>query len=269
MFEGQITEKSLTGSSWWSVAKKVYRESFAGTFVVACMIEFHKAVGTWHKKVNKYISLTQFAKQKYIQAGWPDERLIIKPNFIEDPIEEATQLDDKVGGYGIYVGRLSAEKGIDILLKSWNEINYPLKVVGNGPQEDLLHTCDNKKVDYLGLRQKNEVLELVKKADFLVMASTWYEGFPMVLVEAFACGTCAVVPNLGGMAEIVEDGVTGLHFEAGNAEDLSRKISWLLDHPDKMREMGRNARATYLQKYTPAENYKVLMSIYEAAQKDR
>jgi len=97
------------------------------------------------------------------------------------------------------------------------------------------------------------------------MPSTWYEGFPMVLVEALACGTPAIVSKLGSMEEIIEDGVTGLHFDKNNEQDLQDKVAWLVGNPDLLKQMSKNARSEYLNKYTPDANYRQLMEIYDAA----
>jgi glycosyltransferase involved in cell wall biosynthesis len=97
------------------------------------------------------------------------------------------------------------------------------------------------------------------------MASTWYEGFPMVLVEAFACGSPALVACLGSMKEIVIPNKIGLHFEAGNADDLAEKVQWMIDNPAEVKKMGANARREYLAKYTPEKNYEMLMDIYQQA----
>jgi len=128
------------------------------------------------------------------------------------------------------------------------------------------NTLEN--VEYLGRKDKPEVINLITNADFIIMPSTWYEGFPMVLVEALACGTPALVSRLGSMEEIIKPNITGLHFEAGNAVDLAEKVQWMIDHPEELRQMGLNARNEYLAKYTPEKNYMMLMDIYNQAIKE-
>ena len=107
------------------------------------------------------------------------------------------------------------------------------------------------------------LLNLMKRAIFLLFPSEWYEGFPNTLLEAFACGLPVIASKLGSMAEIVEDGVTGLHFEPGNPVDLADKINWLIEHPDNCLHMGKNARQVFLEKYTAEKNYESLMNIYQ------
>jgi glycosyltransferase involved in cell wall biosynthesis len=264
MHAGEVEERSIKGTSWWAVANKVYRGSLMGTLALAIMVESHKWLGTWQTKLDRFIALTEFSKQKYVEAGWPNHKIVVKPNFIEDPFDGDTVVA-KAGGYGLFVGRLSEEKGVDILFKSWANTLGKLKVIGDGPLKDFVESKSSGSIEFLGRKDKSDVLDLVRNADFIVMPSTWYEGFPMVLVEAFACGTPALVSRLGSMKEIVEDGVTGLHFEAGNSQDLAEKAQWLIDNLERTREMGQNARNEYLAKYTPEKNYEVLMDIYQQA----
>ena len=264
MYDGEINEKSIHGNAWWSVAKKVYRNSFIGSLVLACMVESHKFLGTWQTKVNFFIALTEFAKIKYIEAGWPAEKILVKPNFIEVPSDSSVPAS-KVGSYAIFVGRLSEEKGIDILLAAWTRVDLPLKIIGDGPLKNHIVSKPSASIEYLGLKKKDEVLGLIQTADFIIMASTCYEGFPIVLLEAFACGTPALVPCLGSMGEIVESNIIGLHFEAGNATDLADKAQWMIDNPAAIKQMGVNARKEYLAKYTPEKNHEILMDIYQQA----
>ena len=264
MHDGKVNERSINGSSWWAITKKVYKDSFVGTLALSLMVEAHKKTGTWQTKVDRYIALTEFARNKYIEAGWPAAKIVVKPNFIHDPFNGDASVV-KEGGYGLFVGRLSEEKGIDILFESWTSVTGKLKVIGDGPLKGFVEDQNSDNIEFLGRKDKPAVLELVRNADFIIMPSTWYEGFPMVLVEAFACGTPALVSRLGSMEEIVKDGITGLHFEAGNAKDLAEKAQWLIKNPTRARDMGQNARNEYLAKYTPEKNYTMLMDIYQQA----
>jgi len=265
MHEGKITEQSITGRSWWTVLKKVYRGSWVGSFTLATMVELHKFLRTWQTQIDRFIALTDFSRQKYIEAGWPSDKVVVKPNFINDPFAGAATLK-KRGGYALYIGRLSEEKGIDILFKAWENSGYPLKIVGDGPLKAVAKSKHNgNTVHYLGRKDKSEVIELVKNADFIIMPSTWYETFGMVIIEAFACGTPVIVSKLGSLQHIVQDRVTGLHFEPGNAQDLTAKVQWMVANPLQAKKMGNNARAEYLAKYTPEKNYEMLIDFYNQA----
>lgn len=264
MHDGEINEKSIKNSSFWTVRQKVYKNSYLGSLAIFFMCELHKIFNTWSNNVDRFIALTEFSKQKYIEAGWPEEKIMVKPNFIEDPYKGLKSLS-KNGGYAVFVGRLSEEKGLHHLVQSWKGVNYPLKVVGEGPLEDSLKALQQINVEFMGKKEKKDVLSLIQNADFLIMPSTWYEGFPMVLVESFASGTPALVSKLGSMEEIIEHGVNGMHFEPGNSQSLADKVNWMINNPKAVKEMGLNARQEYLSKYTPEKNYEILIDIYKQA----
>ena len=107
--------------------------------------------------------------------------------------------------------------------------------------------------------------DAMKRAQFLVMPSVCFEGFPLVLVEAFAHGLPVVCSRLGGMAEVVEDGVTGLHFEPGDAADLADKVAQLSADPERCRAMGRAARDRFTSEYEESQNIRYLERIYQDA----
>lgn len=260
MHKGSPCERSLFESAFWAVPHKVYRNSYIGTAALAYMIEYHKRKKTWQTKVDRFICLTEFSKSKFIQAGFPAHKIIVKPNFIEDPgFDGNSKRDNKA----VFVGRLSEEKGIEVLLKSWRNIDYQVDVIGEGDCNNSLK--DYKNLNLLGRMPKEDVIRNIKRAQFIIVPSICYEGFPMAIVEAFACGTPVICSRLGSMEEIVKDGVTGLHFEAGDSQDLAEKVKWIIDNPREARKMGQNARNEYLDKYTPEKNYELLMGIYREA----
>jgi glycosyltransferase involved in cell wall biosynthesis len=121
--------RNFSDSCWWSVPRRVYRNSAAATAAVAAMIEFHKWAGTWTRKVSRFIALTEWAKQLFVEGGLPADRIVIKPNCIARP--PAFDVGRREGA--LFVGRLSEEKGVDILLRAWKHSKYPLKIIGDGP----------------------------------------------------------------------------------------------------------------------------------------
>ena len=254
------------GVPWPGMVRGCWRGSRAQTAVVAAMLTFHRWLGTWHEKVDIYVALTEFARGKLVEGGLPSDKIVVKPNFIyPDPGPR-----ERKGEYVLFVGRLSPEKGIRTLLKAWRRLGgIPLKIVGDGPLMEEIRTHLGpglgRGVEALGRQNREQVLELMKGARFLVFPSEWYEGFPMTIVEAFACGVPVITSRLGAMAEIVEDGRTGLHFTAGDPEHLAAKVEWAWTHPKQMAEMGREARREYEAKYTAERNYQMLMEIYRLA----
>jgi glycosyltransferase involved in cell wall biosynthesis len=229
------------------------------------MLATHRLLGTWNQVVDRYVALTEFAKRKLTAGGLPPERLDVKPNFVDpDPGPGAHK-----GGYALFVGRLSEEKGIRVLMEAWNRFgaDKPLKIAGTGPLEVATREwCGGHPgVEFLGFRDRPTILALMREARFLLLPSIWYEGFPIVIIEAFATGLHVIASRLGAMSEIVEDGRTGLQFTAGDADDLADKAAWSFAHPEAVREMGRRAREEYLAHYTARHNYETLMAIYQRA----
>jgi glycosyltransferase involved in cell wall biosynthesis len=253
---------------WSSVVHGCYRNSRIQSSVIAAMNSWHRLRGTWQEQVDGYIVFTQFQKDKMLQAGLPAEKFYIKPNFVFAP--DSRNQNGKDSDYLLFVGRLSEEKGVSVLIDAYveNNLSTPLKIVGDGPcdkklQQQIKNTCSENFIEFLGFQDKPTVLALMQNARFLIFPSIWYEGFPLTIAEAFACGLPVLVSKLGSMVEIVEDGVTGLHFEAGNPKDMAAKIVWATTHPETMRTMGKNARQVYEAKYAPEANYQQLMAIYQ------
>lgn len=264
MRHGKICESCITASPYQAVIHGCYRNSKLGSLVVANMVATHRKRATWQRKVNRFIALTEFAKTKFLEAGFPEERIVVKPNFVDDPLIYQPKAVDSASPYALFVGRLSEEKGIKTLLAAWPKVNKDalLKVAGSGPLDDLV---GGNNISRLGRLESEEISRLMRNAAFLVFPSEWYEGFPMVLVEALAHGLPILASRLGSMAEIVEDGVNGLLFEPGNATELAEKAAWLLDNPQELARLSNNARSTYLSKYTPDKNYEEMLSIYQHA----
>jgi len=247
---------------WPGVLHGCWRGSAAQTSVVAAMLTFHRLLGTWQKQVDVYVVLTEFARQKFIEGGLPPEKIAIKPNFIyPDPGS-----GDGSGNYGLFVGRISQEKGVHTLIRAWQKVKgTPLKIVGDGPLMEEVRGANLEDIEILGWRSHDEVLALMKEARFLVFPSEWYEGFPLTIAEAFACGLPVIASRLGAMAEIVEGGRTGMLFEPGNAEDLAEKVTWAWTHPKEVQAMGQEARLEYEKKYSAEQNYRRLVEIYRTA----
>lgn len=260
MRDGQPCEECVSGSPYRAVVHRCYRGSLLGTLAVARMVASHRLRGTWLDKVDSFIALTEFAKSKFVQAGFPAEKIVVKPNFVDSPTVPSPGV--KRSG-ALFVGRLNQEKGIDTLIEAWSTLNVPLRVIGDGPMSERVKSCGLSQVEYLGSRSSQEVAAEMAQAEFLVTPSHWYEGFPMVIAEAYACGLPVLVSRLGSLAEIVVDGVTGTHFEARNPEDLAEKVRWAAGNPEELQRMSRNACRIYKGKYCSEVNYPMLMDIYK------
>ena len=246
-----------------AVVKGCYRNSRIASLPVAVMQYRQRA--RWADQVDLFIALTDFARAKYIEAGLPPERVVVKPNFAFQP-PHSTQVHEGA----IFIGRLKHEKGVDILLDAWRSLpDVPLHIYGDGPEKKTIADAQGlgqfPSVHLHGHQPQAACQEALMKSEFLVMASRWYEGFPRVIVEAYACGRPVVVPRMGGMAAVVEEGVTGLLYRPGDANDLIEKVRWLKAHPDEMIRMSENALRIYHARYSPEANRILLLDIYAEA----
>jgi glycosyltransferase involved in cell wall biosynthesis len=228
------------------------------------MLAAHRTLGTWREKITAYIALSQFARQKFIEGGLPAERIAVKPNFVHpDPGRKRGP-----GEYALFVGRLSEEKGLRVLLKAWEHLHtdIPLHIAGDGPlKNELQGAISGNKIrgcTALGPLSGADVLRAMQSARVLIVPSVWFEGFPVTIAESFACGLPVIASRLGSLHEIVDDGCTGMHFSAGNPEELAANVEWAWSHPSEIAAMGRNARAEYEAKYTAEINYEFLVGLW-------
>lgn len=251
---------------WSGIRHACYRGSTAGSAVVALMIGLHKLIGTWKNKVQTYIALTEFARDKYIAGGLPAEKIVVKPNFVHP----APQPGCGGGGYALFVGRLSSEKGIGTMLQAWTTARTPLalKIAGDGPCAEQVKAAAQRSecIDYLGQRSPAEVLDLMRRAEFLVFPSEWYEGMPRTVIEAFAVGTPVVASKIGATASMVTDGESGFHFPPGDVAALRSRVEWCTCNLEQLRRLRNNARKTFEATYAGPANAEMLLSIYRDAQ---
>lgn len=266
---GRPCEACVGKIPWRGMVYGCYRNSRVYSLPVAASQIIHTIKKTWGNAIDTYIALTEFGRQKFIQCGLPGEKIFVKPNFLADPpLPNYTS-----GDYAIYLGRLSAEKGLDLLLDAaaqYREMTaspLTIKIVGEGSLHEHLKNKAKRgnldTVEFLGRKDAGHCLQLLSRARFLIMPSVCYENFPMAIRESFACGKPVVASRLGALAELVRDCHTGLLFEPSNPRDLAEKILWMERNEAACVEMGRRARHDFDQNYNDEHNFRTLMDIYE------
>ena len=263
--DGRVCEDCVEHSLWRGIQHGCYRGSHVQTAGVALMLAWHRQLKTYQELVDCSVAATEFSRGKFVAAGFDADKIVVKPNFVDQDPGPRKQ----PGDYAVFAGRLSQEKGVTTLLDAWEHVHRDctLKIVGDGPLRARLEVQAKERglahVTFCGRLSREESIATVKGARFQITPSLWYEGFPMVIVEAFACGVPVLCSRLGGMQEIVADAETGLHFNPGDAQDLARKVEWAWNHPEELVAMGRAARRKYETDYTAEKNYSLLMKIYE------
>jgi glycosyltransferase involved in cell wall biosynthesis len=230
------------------------------------MLAVHRLRGTWQRDVDAFIAVSEFLCEKLVDGGFARERIHVKTNFVEPDRGPRPGPGDPF----LFLGRLSDQKGLGTLLASWEaaNLNVRLRIVGEGPMEADARASATRvdSIDLIGPRPHQGVFAELQAARALVFPSRSYEaGFPMSILEAYACGLPVIASRLGNMAEIVQDGVTGLLFRPGDAPDLAATLQWALDHPVELERMGTSARRVYEARFTADANYEQLVAIYRHA----
>ncbi len=261
--DGHVCEDCVTKDLWEGVRHRCFRGSAVATALMASNLERMWRKGVWLKDVDRYIAAAEFTRSKYIDRGIPVGKIVVKPHFIHpDPGRR-----QKIGGYALYVGRLSEEKGVMSLIEAWRSISsIPLKIAGSGPLEDTLKDFVQQhkmaQVEFLGFLDQPKCQSMISEASVVVVPSVCYENFPRVVVEAFACGVPIVASRLGSLAELVEDAKTGVLVDPGSPADLGRAVRWCFENPLQISHMGDNARRVFEERFSARGNYEKLMQIY-------
>jgi glycosyltransferase involved in cell wall biosynthesis len=242
-----------------AVRHACYRGSRPATAAVAAMLTAHRAAGTWAAAVDRYVALTDFARELFVRGGLPAEKIAVKPNFLRDDPGAGRG----GGGFALFVGRLSPEKGVEPMLEAWrrNPDLPPLKVVGDGP---MARAVEAAPVAWLGPQPRAHVLALMQAADLLVCPSLAWEGMPMTIVEAFACGLPVVASDHGAMAGMVDE-TAGLRVPPGDPAALAAAVRALLADAPRRAHLRRGARRLFEARYTAARNYDLLLQLYRDA----
>lgn len=210
---------------WPGVLHGCYQGSRAKTATIVAMQSVHRVARTWQREVDRYIALTQFQRDRFVAAGFPPDRIVVRPNFVDFDVPPEPEVRRGV----LFVGQLAEHKGLRVLLDAWERLPPPecgLTIVGDGPMRAELEgrATSLPSVRLTGQLDPPQVHRLMRDAELLVLPSLWYEGLPMVMLEAFACGTPVVASRIGALPEFVEDGRTGFLFTPGDADELAERI---------------------------------------------
>ena len=263
-FKGNLFLESLKEKFPWTAIKMgVYRNSSLQTFWLAFTVYLHKKLKTWHK-VSRFIVFSDFMKDIFVQSNFeiPANKFSIKQNSIIDP-----PLGQSItrGNHFVFVGRLVAEKGVNVLLDAFANTNFQLHIYGYGPLEQKVidFAAQHQNITYKGTLPHDDLFDELRKCSALIFPSIWFEGMPLTVIEAFSTGTPVIASNLGAMSTMIQDHYNGLHFEVGNPTDLAQKLAdWSACSENEKELYSQRARATYEENYTPQANLQRLTSIY-------
>jgi len=254
---------------WPGVLHSCYFRGRAASATLASMLTVHRAIKTFTTKVNFYTAPTDFVRNKFIQSGFPEEKILLRPIFVANDMG----VGQGSGDYALFVGRLSPEKGLNVLLSACEKLGpgFPVKIIGSGPMEDQVRDMARriKGVEFLGRVPSEQLRESFRNARALILPSIWYEGSPAVIGEAFSAGVPVIASDLGGMSTLIDDGRTGLHFRPGDADDLAMKVRWAFSHHEEIERMRHSARREYETKYAPENSIQRQIEIYQMVIRQR
>ena len=258
--EGRACTDCVGHLPWRAVLHRCYRGSFAQTAVTATMLAVHRKLGSWTMGVSRYIVLNRSSRDLFISGGLPAAKLRIKPNFVES--SGMPQWTQRAGG--VFIGRLSPEKGLATLARALQSLpDTTIDVYGKGPLQAMVERTAG--LNYRGFLSSQQLRQCMQRAAYLVMPSTGMESFGLAAIEAFACGVPVIASRQGGLGELVSHGKNGLLVEPGDPASLAAAIAHAQAHPEQMRRMGIDAYQTWRTHYTPERNYELLMRIYDEA----
>lgn len=258
----KICEKCLEKSLFSAVKYKCYRNSFLQSSIISMNIAIHRFIGTY-KRINGYIALTEFNKKKF-ENLIDSKKIFIKPNFSNFNDDKSLKLDNR--RYFLYLGRVDKIKGLEVILRAWKNIKEEeLYIVGTGPYEENVKEYVAKNnmsnVKLLGFKRKDEVIAIIKNAKAIIIASQWYEGFPMTIVESFSLGVPVIAGDIGNMSSIIEHSANGLLFKYNDHEELRKQVE-VFSNGNIMRKLSIGAKESFDKKYCKEINYNILLKVY-------
>jgi len=259
---GQVCERCISGREHWCVLLNC-EGSLPKSLGYALRNFVARTRRLYRDNVTLYYAQTDFQKKKLMAGGFPASRIEVIPNMVDT---STPPRETQVGHYVGFAGRGSPEKGVAILLQAARTCSdLPFRLAGDFWRMPEVAKVKPDNVELLGHLIGPRLEEFFRDCRLLVLPSTWYEGFPGVAIEAMLHGKPVVCSRLGGLPEIVDDKVTGVLFDPGNAADLAAKVERLWNQPDLCAEMGRAGRDKVLREYSPDRYYERLIAVYGRA----
>jgi glycosyltransferase involved in cell wall biosynthesis len=268
MRAGAICEDCKHGTYYNAIRRRCHKGSFLASAIYACESYFNDVLNKYRKKVRFFISPSLFLRKKLIEFGWPPSKIMCIPNFVNESRFRPLYAP---GDYFLYIGRLSSEKGLSTLVRAFRGIrskNAKLIIVGEGPCKNELQTIasPDPRIRFAGYLSGDPLEQVTRNALAVVVPSEWYENAPLSVLEALAYGKPVIGSRIGGIPEMIDDGVNGFLFESADSADLRDKLEFVLSmSPHQITEMGRAARRRIETDYTADLHYRRLMDVYQMA----
>lgn len=240
-----------------------YRGSRISSVPITASIGIHGMLRTWDRHVSIFLTMNRFSRDLAVHSGLSEQKMVIKPHFVEEP----RVVRQGVGDRGVYVGRLSAEKGVLWLIEAWRCSLGPLTIIGDGPLRSTVLEISRRKgldVQLLGRLSREAARAVLAEARYLIMPSLCLETFGLAAVEAMSAGVPVVVPRLGGLPELCDGGRGGVTYDPGSSSSMYAAVARVRDRSTS-ELIGQQARRIYVEKYSYAAVGDQLERIYRSA----
>jgi glycosyltransferase involved in cell wall biosynthesis len=248
------------------IRHRCYHDSLGASGALTFGLVVHRAAGTFHRCVARYLTLTDFSRRLLIRDGYPADRIVVKPNSVPDPgyTPEARADERRL----VFAGRLIDIKGVRTLLDAWSSVPPGMKLVvaGDGPLRSAVEerAGSDPSVECVGWVGESEVLELMAGAEAVIVPSEWYEGLPLVILRSLAVGTPVVVSDLDNVSEDVIADDVGWAFGVRDPASLARTLASLVADPELARSRRSAARKSYETRYSPSVDLRRLEDVYHS-----
>ena len=267
MYSGDICEDCKGEKYYHAITNKCIKNSYASSLVGCAEAYLYRFLGIYDETINFIISPSNFVRNKMIEYGYDSTKIEYIPHFVEIMNYEPSYLP---GEYMLYFGGLVANKGINTLLKVMKVCtNIRLMIAGEGELRNELEEYVSREnirgVYFVGYKSDDNLRNLIRNCIFTIVPSEMYETFSFATLESFALGKPVIGARIGGIPELIDNGIDGLLFEPKDVKDLKKKIDYLLSDKELVVEMGRNARKKVEERYHSELHYKRLMEVYKKA----
>lgn len=265
MYQKKVCEDCLSKGYGTCIKRRCVKGSLSASLIRVFSMKFHNLIKVYDK-VDAFITPSEFLKKKLVNNHFQEDKIHCIPTFTTS---KSIVGEQKVGSYGLYFGRITEEKGVETVIKAYEKMpDKSLKIMGDDNTEEGIrlkkyveeHKLGN--IEFLGFKSGAELEQIIKDARFTLIPSIWYDNLPNTALESFQYSKPVIASNIGSLPELVQDGVNGYLFEAGNAEDLQKKIE-MLDRDETIRSMGANSRSRLENRFSPESHYNALLSVFE------
>lgn len=261
---GRVCERCKGHRYYQAVLQRCNRGSLAASLLNCLEMYLHKSLHIYEKNIDLFITPSDFMRRKMIEFGMNGQKIVHLPNFIHVDLYQPSY---EYGDYFLYVGRLIEIKGLFTLLRAMKgKRDSKLYMVGEGelrPELERYAAHEGvENVRFLGYRSGEELHSLIRNSMFTILPSEWYENCPMAVIESLALGKPVIGARIGGIPELIDEGVDGLLFQPGQVEDLAAKIEWFLENKHLLAKMGKAGRDKIKRKYGAEEHYRRIMELY-------